>query len=38
MIVVLPAAKSSKVDVFVVGARCTQDDADVRFFTRLDKP
>jgi len=36
--VVLPAAKPDKVDVFVVGAACSQADARVLFFTRLARP
>lgn len=38
LVVVFPASESGKVDVFVVGARCTAQDADVLFFTRLSKP
>jgi hypothetical protein len=38
LVVVLPADKADKVDVFVVGAGCAQADAKVLFFTRLPKP
>ncbi len=38
LVVVLPTTKAGKVDVFVVGAGCTQADADLLFFTRLDDP
>lgn len=38
LVVVFPASAPDKVDVFVVGARCNAQDADVLFFTRLDKP
>jgi hypothetical protein len=38
LVVVLPSSKADKVDVFVVGAGCSQADAQVLFFTRLDKP
>lgn len=38
LVVVLPAAKPDKVDVFVVGAGCSQADAKVLFFARLPKP
>ena len=38
LVVVLPTSKAGKVDVFVVGARCAQADADLLFFTRLSDP
>ena len=38
LVVVLPTTRAGKVDVFVVGPRCTQADADLLFFTRLDDP
>ncbi len=38
LVVVLPSAKRDKVDVFVVGARCTAADANLLFFARLAKP
>ena len=38
LVVVLPASKPDKVDVFVVGAACSVADAKVLFFTRLAKP
>jgi hypothetical protein len=38
LVVVLPASKADKVDVFVVGAGCTQADAKLLFFARLPKP
>ncbi len=38
LVVVLPTTKPGKVDVFVVGAACTQADAHLLFFTRLDRP
>lgn len=38
LVVVLPAAKADKVDVFVVGAGCSASDAKLLFFTRLARP
>lgn len=38
LVVILPASKPRKVDVFVVGAACAQADAHLLFFTRLAKP
>ena len=38
LVVVLPAVKADKVDVFVVGAGCDAKDQQLLFFTRLDKP
>jgi hypothetical protein len=38
LVVVLPTSKPEKVDVFVVGAGCSQADAKLLFFTRLTKP
>ncbi len=38
LVVVLPANKPDKVDVFVVGAACEQADAKLLFFARLPKP
>lgn len=38
LVVVLPTTRTDKVDVFVVGAGCSQADAKVLFFTRLTRP
>lgn len=38
LVVVLPTSTDDKVDVFVVGAMCSQADSKVLFFTRLTKP
>jgi hypothetical protein len=38
LVVVYPTSKPTKVDVFVVGAGCTQADSKLLFFTRLTKP
>jgi hypothetical protein len=38
LVVVLPATKPDKVDVFVVGAGCSAKDAALLFFTRLPRP
>lgn len=38
LVVVLPSSKSDKVDVFVVGAGCSQADAHLLLFTRLPRP
>ena len=38
MVVILPSAKASKVDVYVVGAGCVAKDSQLLFFTRLPKP
>jgi hypothetical protein len=38
LVVVLPASKTGKVDVFVVGSGCSQSDARLLFFARLPKP
>lgn len=38
LVVVLPATKPDKVDVFVVGAGCAAADAKLLFFARLVKP
>ena len=38
LVVVLPSAKPSAVDVYVVGPACTQADADLRYFVRLPRP
>jgi hypothetical protein len=38
LVVVYPATKPGKVDVFVVGAGCTQADSKLLFFARLARP
>lgn len=38
LVVVYPATKPGKVDVFVVGAGCSQADSTLLFFTRLSRP
>jgi hypothetical protein len=38
LVVVLPSSTSDKVDVFVVGAGCSQADAQLLLFTRLPRP
>jgi hypothetical protein len=38
LVVVLPTTQPDSVDVFVVGAGCSQADAKVLFFTKLAKP
>jgi hypothetical protein len=38
LVVVLPATKPDKVDVFIVGAGCAAADAKLLFFARLVKP
>jgi hypothetical protein len=37
LIVVLPSAKASKVDIWVVGAGCTQQDAQLKLYLRADR-
>jgi hypothetical protein len=38
LVVVLPSSQPDQVDVFVVAADCSQADARLLFFSRLDKP
>lgn len=38
LVVVYPATKAGKVDVFVVGAGCTQGDSKLLYFSRLTRP
>ncbi len=38
MIVILPSARATKVDVYVVGAGCVAKDSQLLYFTRLPKP
>ncbi len=38
LVVIYAATKAGKVDVFVVGAGCTQADSKLLFFTRLARP
>ena len=38
LVVVLPTSTDNRVDVFVVGAMCSQTDSKVLFFTRLTNP
>jgi hypothetical protein len=38
LVVVLPADKPDKVDVYVVGAGCSPADAQLLYFTRLARP
>jgi hypothetical protein len=38
MVVVLPASRASKVDVFVVGANCTHQESDLIYYLRADRP
>jgi hypothetical protein len=38
LVVVLPAAKPSKVDIWVVGADCKQPDSDLLVYVKADRP
>ncbi|MCW2674011.1 MAG: hypothetical protein JWP14_2600 [Frankiales bacterium] len=38
LVVVLPSAKPSKLDVWVVGAACTQPESDLLLYFRADRP
>jgi hypothetical protein len=38
LVVVLPAAKPSKVDIWVVGADCRQPDSDLLVYVKADRP
>ena len=38
LVVVLPGAKPTTVDAYVVGPACTTADADLRYFVRLPRP
>lgn len=38
MVVVLPSSRTSKLDVFVVGAACNQTEQDVLYYLHADRP
>jgi hypothetical protein len=38
LVVVLPASRASKVDVFVVGAGCTSRESELLYYLRADRP
>ena len=38
LVVVLPSSRTSKLDVFVVGASCSQADQDVLYYLHADRP